>query len=262
MVSKLENKQNLLKFNDASKQAKLSAMSEWLGYKPKVYTFSLPAGVSCPAAVDCLSYSDRVTGKITDGKHTQFRCFMASIESIFPPARAQYHHNFDLLRKLKDVESMVNLIMDSLPKKFDIMRVHVGGDYFNERYLKAWIQVAALNPDKTFYSYTKSIQYWVKNIDNIPPNLILNGSRGGRFDTLLDEFSLKTAEVVFSLEEAESKGLKIDHNEELAIKPLGNFGLLIHGTQPKGSKAAAAKKLLQKNNIKHSYSRKKAAAVV
>ena len=41
MVSKLENKQNLLKFNDASKQAKLSAMSEWLGYKPKVYTFGL-----------------------------------------------------------------------------------------------------------------------------------------------------------------------------------------------------------------------------
>ena len=84
MVNKLENKQNLLKFNDASKQAKLSAMSEWLGYKPKVYTFSLPAGVSCPGAVDCLSYSDRVTGKITDGKHTQFRCFMASIESISP----------------------------------------------------------------------------------------------------------------------------------------------------------------------------------
>ena len=37
MVNKLENKQNLLKFNDASKQDKLSAMSEWLGYKPKVY---------------------------------------------------------------------------------------------------------------------------------------------------------------------------------------------------------------------------------
>ena len=245
----------MLKYSKATEQAKLKGIENWLGYKPNVYTFSVPSGWTCPFAVDCLSKADRITGKITDGKDTQFRCFSATTEAYSSTTRAQRWHNFDILRKL-DFEDMVNVIYESLPQDCDICRIHIGGDFFNQKYFEAWIHVAKLYPDKMFYAYTKSIPYWVVNLGNIPDNFILNASRGSRVDGLIDKHELKVAEVVYSLEEAEEKNLEIDHDERHAIQNNGNFALLIHGTQPAGSKAGLAKKELKSKNIKHAYSRR------
>ena len=49
-------------------------------------------------------------------------------------------------------------------------------------------------------------------------------------------------------------GLEIDHDETHAIGPGPSFALLIHGTQPKGSKAAAAIKRLKTEGIEYAYS--------
>jgi hypothetical protein len=245
----------MLKFSKANDQGKLKGIEKWLGYRPSVYSFSLPSGYTCPFALDCLSKADRITGKVTDGKYTQFRCFAASDEARSPNARAQRWHNFDILRHM-DTESMVNIIIDSMPADMDILRVHVGGDFFNQRYFDAWLQVARLLPTKRFYAYTKSIPYWLNNLGNIPDNFTLNASRGGRLDNLIDEFELKVAEVVFSLEEAEEKQLPIDHDEFYAMNSQGNFGLLIHGTQPKDSDAGEAIKELKRQGVEFAYSRK------
>jgi len=247
-----------LKFSEATDQAKLKGIQAWLGYKPNVYTFSLPSGYTCPFALDCLSKADKVTGKITDGKDTQFRCFSATTEAYSETTRAQRWHNFDILRHL-GCDDMVELINASLPRDCDICRVHVGGDFFNQRYFDAWMAVARLNPQTTFYAYTKSIPYWIANLDKIPTNFVLTASRGGRMDHLINAQSLKVAEVVFSLEEAEEKGLPIDHDESHAINNVGNFALLIHGTQPKGSKASDAMRNLKALGIKFAYSRKNSA---
>jgi hypothetical protein len=118
------------------------------------------------------------------------------------------------------------------------------------------MHVAKLNPLITFYSYTKSLPYWVANTDNVPSNFILTASRGGRMDGLIDEAGLKVAEVVFSLEEAEEKNLPIDHDEYYAINNAGNFALLIHGTQPKGTEAADAIRSLKAQGVEFAYSRK------
>ena len=67
--------------------------------------------------------------------------------------------------------------------------------------------------------------------------------------------------VVFSEDEAYERGLEIDHNDSHAAVPdweFDDFALLIHGTQPKGTEAAEALKVLKKNNVKHSYSKRKA----
>ena len=246
----------MLKFSPATEQAKLKGIAEWLGYKPVVYSFSLPSGWTCPFALNCLSKAHRITGKITDGKHTTFRCFSASDEARSTQTRRQRWHNFDMLRQL-DFEDMVTLLASSLPHDCDICRVHVGGDFFNQRYFEAWLQVARLFPTKQFYAYTKSIPYWISNLDNIPSNFILNGSRGGSRDNLMDEYNLKIAEVVLSLDEAEEKDLPIDHDEFYALNAKGNFALLIHGTQPKGSEAGEAIKELKNNGVQYAYSRKK-----
>jgi hypothetical protein len=218
-----------------------------------IYTFSLPAGHSCPFANDCLSKADKLTGKLTDGPNTQFRCFAASAEAVYPNVRLARWHNFDLLKKLSTVEA-TNLILQSLPKKANIVRIHVSGDFFNESYFLAWLQVAKLKPEVLFYAYTKSLIYWVNYIKDIPSNLVLNASEGGKLDAQISEHGLKFAKVVYSPEEAEKLGLSIDHTDEAAYKTKESFALLIHGQQPKGSKASQSIKDLKARNIKYSYS--------
>lgn len=248
-----------LKFSDNSKQAKLKHIPVELAPNRSIWSFNLPSGYSCPGANKCLSKADKITGKITDGSKTLYRCFSASTESMFPSVRNQRWHNFNLLRKLKNANDIAMLINRSLPSvDIDACRIHVSGDFYSQAYFIAWIKVCNANRHIRFYAYSKSINYWVHCIDQgirIPSNLILNASRGGRYDALIDQYNLKSAEVVFSLEEAEQRGLQIDHNDSLAMTPGPSFALLLHGTQPMGSVASKALKKLKADNIKFGYSR-------
>ena len=234
--------ETLLTFGEPN--AKLKKMLKELSLKLK--TFTLPAGHSCPAAKDCLSKADRETGKIKDGPDTEFRCFAASAEATYPSLRKMVWRNFELIKAtLKNsVDACADLICKSLPKKFDILRVHVGGDYFSKQYLQAWIEVAKRNPDKLFYSYSKSLHFFKQFA--LPENLVLTASRGGKYDDMIDLHGWKEALVVYSEQEAIDKGLEIDHDDTHAAFGKDNFALLIHGTQPAGSAASKALSLLRK----------------
>jgi len=235
---------NLLRFGEPN--AKLKKMLKELSLKLK--TFTLPAGWSCPAAKDCLSRANRETGKIQDGPDTEFRCFAASAEATYPSLRKMVWRNFGLLKDalVDGVDACADLICASLPDKFDIMRVHVGGDYFSKKYLQAWIEVAKRNPEKIFYSYSKSLHFFKEFA--LPDNLVLTASRGGKFDELIDLHGWKEALVVYSEQEAIDKGLEIDHDDTHAAFGKDNFALLIHGTQPAGSMASKALQLIKKAN--------------
>jgi hypothetical protein len=204
-----------------------------------IFTFSLPAGHSCPFALECLSKAGRNGEGIKDGKHTRFRCFAASSEAQYDVVREQRWGNFELLKGLS-VAAMTNLIDASLPPKAKIIRIHVSGDFFSQAYFDAWLKVCERYPERIFYAYTKSVKFWINRLGSIPKNLKLNASRGGTHDSLIEEHSLKSAEVVFSYEEARNKGLKIDHDDSLAYSKDKPFALLIHGTQPAGSMASKA----------------------
>ena len=230
--------------------AKLDKINDWyvprFGRMARVYSLSLPSGWTCPFAKDCLSKADRETGRITDGKEAHFRCFSATMESHNPAYRKKVWDNLTLIRKMgyeELVETIYQSIMQELPRSANILRPHVGGEFFNERYFKAWMKVASMFPDIHFYSYTKSLPYWIANADLIPDNYTLTASRGGSHDELIDIHGLKCAEVVFSVEEAEEKGLEIDYDERHAIIGKESYALLIHGTQPKGfwGRVASAK---------------------
>ena len=208
-----------------------------------IASLSLPSGFSCPFAKDCLSKANRETGKITDGPTTEFRCFSASQEAAYKNVRLARWHNFDLL-KGKNVSEMASLIQEALPM-VQMIRIHVGGDFFSQAYFDAWSAVAKANPLMVFYAYTKSVKFWIARLGSLPDNFILTASRGTKDDHLIDQFNLRCAEVVFSEQEAIDKGLEIDHDDSHAYRNGPSFALLIHGTQPKGSKAAKAKSALK-----------------
>lgn len=198
---------------------------------------------------------DRTSRKIIDGPNLRYRCYAASMEAAYPSLRNLVDENLRLLKEAKTVEGMTELITNSLPAfYFDKIRIHQDGDFFNMDYLRAWIAVAKSMPQRLFYAYTKSLQLWTRVLDDIPPNLVLNASRGGMFDSLIEKHDLKNVTVAFHPEEAAAKGLPVDHDDSLAMNPhVHAFALLLHGTQPSGSEASAAIKRMKQEGVKFSY---------
>lgn len=258
----------MLKFSPANVKiealANVREIQPYLAGKRKVYSFDLISGYSCPYANECFSKAavdENGKRSIQDGPNTQFRCFSASQEVVFTGVYNLRKANFDALRG-KNVVDMFHLLQDHLPKNAGVVRIHVAGDFFNQAYFDAWFTLASVRSDVLFYAYTKSLPFWIARKEKLPPNFILTASRGGRKDDLIEKHNLRSVQVVFSEVEASNLGLEIDHTDEHAANPAtanNDFALLIHGVQPKGSKAADAIKTLKVNGVQFAYSKAKPA---
>lgn len=260
----------MLKFSKANAKIEAlsqdSELSEYLHGRRKVYSFDLLSGWSCPFANECLSkvVIENGSRKIRDGANTQFRCFSASQEVVYTNVYNVRKQNFDTLRGL-DGNDMFAALSSALPKDAGIVRIHVAGDMFSQDYFDAWVSLAKHNSRTLFYAYTKSLKFWVRRIEDIPNNLVLTASFGGRHDSLISEHGLRYSKVVYHPSEAENLDLEIDHDDSHAAKPSAknvSFALLIHGVQPKESEASEAIKVLKKENVKFSYNRKEEAIAV
>lgn len=202
----------------------------------RIATFSLPAGWTCPMAGDCKATADRATGKITTGPGALYRCFSASAEAAFPSVRDSRWTNFNLLRATKTTDGMRDLIVGSLPTWATAVRIHVSGDFFSLAYFQAWRSVAAARPDLLFYAYTKSA-HLLPNRSDLPTNFRITISDGTRADLAAARAKgYFVATVVFTTD----TDLPIDHDDSHAREATHDFALLLHGTQPKGTEAAAA----------------------
>ena len=113
----------------------------------------------------------------------------------------------------------------TVPPKAKHVRIHSAGDFFSQKYFDMWLQLCRDNPDVEFWAYTKSLKYWVNRINEIPSNLILTASYGGKHDHLIEEHGLKHTIVVRSKKDM-IHDWPIDYNDDEARKPNINFYLL------------------------------------
>ena len=207
---------------------------------------SLPAGYTCPFADICKTMVPRDRTKI-DNKLLQdfgdIRCYAASEEARHTNAQTMRWRNYDLVKEQPGVKGKADLILRSLDYyestegKINLFRIHESGDFYNQEYFDAWIEVAKERADVLFYAYTKSLRYWVARIGNIPRNFKLVASVGGKEDSLIDKYNLRFAKIVDSPEQARALRLPIDIDDSLAYNTDGSFALLIHGSQKAGSEA-------------------------
>ena len=225
--------------------------------------FSLPAGKTCPGALHCKSFAvvnDNGKRSIVDGEHTIFRCFAASSEVQYDQVFNNRADNLSMIVNALQDGTAVDLIHNSIQvnrtKSIKLVRIHESGDFFSGAYLDAWIQVAQMNPDLKFYAYTKSLQLFLYL--KLPNNFYLTASKGGKFDHLIDHFE-RYSVVVADEQEAESLGLEVDHDDSHCFgdKP---FALLVHGTQPKGSKLGAAIRQRRAKGLHAGYNQKNKVA--
>jgi hypothetical protein len=220
-----------LTFSCGNRKMKELAREKNLHYN-QVISFDLPAGHTCPAADECQSFSDRVTGKITDGENCKFRCYAANVEAYAPSARRAHWRNFDALAACRTSDDMANLILSQLPENVKVVRIHASGDYFTRRYFLAWVKVAQVRTDVQFFGYTKILPY-VKYPK--PDNFRLVYSFGGKMDSKIT--CEPVAYVVKNIAEAIKRKIQpacIDKpSDDFDFIMAGKtFALCLHGTQP------------------------------
>jgi hypothetical protein len=202
--------------------------------------FSLPAGSTCPGALQCFSMAVAdANGKrsILDGEHTEFRCFAASSEVQYDAVYANRQANFKAIVEALKSGNCADLIHTELQKarkkNTKLVRIHESGDFFTAAYLLSWVMVAQANPDLKFYCYSKNLPLFVGL--ELPSNFYMTASYGGRFDYLIDEDVFTRYSKVFMTEDdANRAGLEVDHDDSHCFED-APFALLVHGTQPKGS---------------------------
>jgi len=194
-------------------------------YGDNVWEFNLPAGYTCPFAKDCLLKADRQTGKQTKGVDMVYRCYAACSER-YPAVRNVRWKNFDDLRKLKTKDGITSALSSMFSGKEKAIRIHGGGDFYNQQYFDSWLDVCSRMPRVEFWAFTKSIPYWVKRMHAIPNNLVLIASYGGTHDGLIAEHGFKYCIVYPTTTMALASGLHIDTDDTLARKPSCNFALV------------------------------------
>ncbi len=226
-----------MKLNFAKANAKLARLEKFTGLK--VYSFSLLAGHSCPYAKICHSRAIDVDGKrhIEDGADTLFRCYAASNEVMYPSVFKAHNENMGILKL--STEDATKAILDNIPNKAELVRVHPSGDFKTLRYFDAWMNAARELETVLFYAYTKSTPFLVKRRNTIPPNFVFTSSIGGHRDDLIKSENLRYAIVVDTEQDAAKLGLPVDHDDTIAaLQPWQSFALVLHGTQPAGTDRA------------------------
>jgi hypothetical protein len=233
-------------------------------------TFALPSGFTCPGALRCLAQADRVSGKITDGPQQQFRCHEASIEALRPNVRQARWRNFELIAHL-DAQPMAELLMAGLSasrgRKSTHVRWFTGGDCYSAALRDAIIACSQATPELIHYLYSKNLFLFLEDspapaqVMELPGNLRLTASWGGKFDYLLEAGLFpRTARVVNTEQEAAALGLLIDTTDRLAWQDEpSHFCHLSHGTQPPGSEAGNAIRSRRKAGAFSGYGRQHAS---
>lgn len=216
-----------------------------------VATFTLPAGVTCPGASICkcmAKVSAAGEATLVRGVNNEFVCYAASTECRCPNVRTMAWENFSMfmepgnITEFLPLDDMVLTLTSSLATDVnvrirDIIRVHVGGDFFCERYFQAWMLAAKMYPDKLFYAYTKSLPFWVDNMHLVPDNFILTASMGGLHDDLIKEHNLKHCRVFRTENDAKQAGYILEPKstpDRFAMNHWPDkFGLILHGNSTK-----------------------------
>jgi hypothetical protein len=155
-----------------------------------IFNWSLPAfaiklsdGTNfnvCPNAGACASY-----------------CYARNGTYLFSNVRGRHIQNLEYT--LYHLEEWQQQMLSEVQHKKMIgkhVRIHDAGDFYNDEYLLAWLEIARQTPDVTFYAYTKEVSMFKRLVEpNCPINFRYLYSMGGKEDHLVDKEVDRHADV-------------------------------------------------------------------
>jgi hypothetical protein len=171
----------------------------------KTWNFDIPAGKTCIGADKCLDY-----------------CY-ATKGFYKMPIVARKHENNLLASKNNSFTHLINFEINELKRKnkIEALRIHSAGDFYSREYLLKWIDIANNNPDIVFYCYTKSIPLFIKL--KLPENFRVIYSRGGKYDHVIDQYRLRSCELVEAYDDGDTTS---DDNDSMIIFSQDNIKLI------------------------------------
>lgn len=155
-----------------------------------IFNWSLPAfaikltdGTNfnvCPAAGACASF-----------------CYARNGTYLFRNVRGRHIQNLEyVLYHLGEWMAQMLGEVQNKKMKGKHVRIHDAGDFFSDDYLLAWLEIARLTPDVTFYCYTKEVSRFKRLVEpNCPENFRYLYSLGGKEDHLIDKENDRHADV-------------------------------------------------------------------
>lgn len=181
----------------------------------KIVNFTLPAFIAkngfktCPMAQACVS-----------------GCYARSGAYLFSNVAKKHNANLDATFQ----DSFVSNVIAELTKnKADLVRIHDSGDFYSLEYLNKWFFIARAMPNVQFYAYTKMIEMLKSQASNMPKNMTIIFSLGGKQDHLIDQKvdrHSKVFETIEQLQAADYVNTSDDDTQALGIN--GKIGLVFH----------------------------------
>lgn len=185
---------------------------KYLGLGIKVRTFGLPAVSTCPGAGACKlgCYAQQGRYGCTNVREAQLR-------------------RLELTRDLPRFKETIAAELRQFTP--DLIRIHDAGDFYNEPYLKAWLDVIKRAPKVKFLAYTKMVPMVKQHV--IPENMAVVFSEGGRWDGLIDQARDKFSRVFPDQGALLQAGFIDCHETDLPALEPGNrlIGLVYHGAK-------------------------------
>jgi hypothetical protein len=156
-------------------------------------------------------------------------CYARNGTYLFPKVKAAHARN--LKRVLDNLDGWrVDMIAEARKRAAGrYVRIHDSGDFFDDAYLAAWIEIAAAVPETTFYAYTKEVSRFKRMVEGrAPSNFKWLYSMGGKEDHLIDVVNDRHAEVFHSAEALEAAGyFNQEASDLLAIEaPTNKIGIV------------------------------------
>jgi hypothetical protein len=113
------------------------------------------------------------------------------------------------------------------------VRIHDSGDFFAEWYARAWLRIAEVSSDVTFYAYTKEVSLMKRLEPEMPYNFLVIYSLGGREDHLIDLDRDRHADVFPDAESLAAAGYH-DQGPDDRLAPVGpiRVGIVANNIPP------------------------------
>lgn len=200
--------------------------------KASAYTvnWTIKAGETCPTKGSFIGQVlqlavDEIT---VDGCFNH--CYANKYCYAFESSKKAHRRNVEMTKRSDFAQVAINTLKRK--RKLEAVRIHDGGDFYNEKYLNKWLTVAQAMPDKTFYFYTKRVSLLKKYRKNgeLPHNVVVIFSYGGTEDHLIDPMTDRHS-VVFDCEEKMRRNGYVDasHDDTVAWRSDNHrIGLMIH----------------------------------
>lgn len=185
-------------------------------------------GFGIPADMDFME-GKRKRNTCPGAKECRDVCYAKQGMYVFPNVKNARNLSLEQTLDGSFTQNMIEDLYKFSAKGINTVRIHDSGDFYSQKYLDKWFNIARSMPWMKFYAYTKAmnLDLWTDK----PDNMQIIQSLGGRWDSKVD--LSKPHSRIFTDEDSRIENGYADGNanDAPAIEGVIKIGLVYHGSK-------------------------------